>query len=797
MFKGTILVGRDSEIEVLQECLSSVVKGQGRMVFIAAEPGGGKTELVKEFLKSSSTGCFIAEVNCEPHKKEWGAFNEFLEVINKLPSSSYKGLSPILDKSINATKKSASALASLIPVVGTPIASGITIFDNFRKEFKEINFEVVKDSVKHIHNSIISPLISYTKNVKQPIIIFFDDLHLASNTSLQLIVSLGNELKEKPFGLLFIGTYRAREIAEDPSHLLPGILNSLRKIFTINPLQDNKSSFDKPSEEKFLHLIDLKPFEIQTINTVISKIFSNNCFPEDFANKIFDITNGNPMFVDTFLRCLHDQKIIIKNPACKYELLNKQLEDIPLNLNESIAKRLNKLDKEFRGILNYASVLGTCFELNMLGRMSSIDKFRLAEKLNDLEVNYNLVSPNEQIDFEKIILRYYSFTHILIRKYAYDTIAPSMRSVYHMQAAEIIKYFYGEDLEKYPEQFEEYKNHIRASKGLLNGITLKLTDSAELPDTLEIYTEWKQIVDDEIQKAVNFFTQNLTADAINSLKKAENILNEAGSKLDNYISLRFTLHLYKTLLYLKSSLFYFAYKESSILIIYALKLENSVELSKAYIVRHIVFKALKMLNEAEDLMQKAYGLDGNQEAGERNIFFFNYIGRFFDDVGYYKIAIDLYQRGLENAKKKGESSSIATYFNNIGVTYMNLQKSTESIECFKQAIDSYPNDKDQNTLLIFLRNLALSYTRANKNNKALEVRIRILDLYLDTGKKDLIAKGYEEVGIAHFKLNNFKESESNIIKALEFYEEIGDQEKIKQIKEIIKTISLKMNENNN
>ena len=779
MFKGKILVGRDNEIEKLRECLKDVFNGEGRMVFIAAEPGGGKTELVKEFLSRNTNGCFIAKVNCEPHKKEWGAYNEFEEVINKLPANFYKNLSPFVYKSLNATKNSASALANLVPIVGSPIASGITLFNNFRKEFKESPKEVNKNDIYQIHLSLISPLRSFVNDQKQAIIIFLDDLHLASNSSLQLIVSLGNELKTKSFRLLFIGTYRPQEVIEEPGHLLPGTIDTL------------KSFCDHQSDQvdKFLQEITLKSFEIPDINLVLSKLFPINSFPNDFANKIYDITHGNPMFVENFIKCLHDQKIILKTPKDNYELLDKQLTEIPLTLNESIAKRLSKLDKEFRGILNYASVLGTRFELNMLEKISSTDKIHLVEKLHELEVDFNLVSPNEQINLENFIFRYYSFTHILIRKYAYDMLAPELRSVYHQQAAEIIKYFYGDDLENNPEQNEEYKNHIRASKGLLNGLTLKLTDSADLPDTKETYNEWADMVDSEIQKADDFFSRNLTADAISSLKKAESILNEAGTKLEQYDHFRFSVHLYKTLLYRKSGLFYFAFKEAAVMIEFAQKTVDHVEQSKGFLAYYQALRAINRFQEADEYLKKVNQLYETQPPDNNNIFFFNTLGSFFNKIGYYNFAIELYQLGLSYAEKSEKDDPVATYYNNMGVSYANLNQSIKAIECYQKAIENCLKLKDQNSLLIYFRNLSSSYINSKKFSEALEVRKLILNEIIATGKKEAIARGYADIGYAYYQLKNFKDSENAYVEALKLFEEIEDKDAIKVIKECIEVLS--------
>lgn len=53
VFPEPVLVGRDKEIEELQQCLDNAFKGIGSTVFVSGGAGIGKTRLVNEFLNAS------------------------------------------------------------------------------------------------------------------------------------------------------------------------------------------------------------------------------------------------------------------------------------------------------------------------------------------------------------------------------------------------------------------------------------------------------------------------------------------------------------------------------------------------------------------------------------------------------------------------------------------------------------------------------------------------------------------------------------------------------------------------
>ena len=88
------LVGRERELETLQQHFDSAFQGKGTTVFVSGEAGSGKTRLVNEFLSALKQKRETAQL------KGWCLCNSgvpyfpFLEAFNAYSSSSIKDVSP-------------------------------------------------------------------------------------------------------------------------------------------------------------------------------------------------------------------------------------------------------------------------------------------------------------------------------------------------------------------------------------------------------------------------------------------------------------------------------------------------------------------------------------------------------------------------------------------------------------------------------------------------------------------------------------------------------------------------------
>ena len=207
-----------------------------------------------------------------------------------------------------------------------------------------------------------------------------------------------------------------------------------------------------------------------------------------------EITEGNPLFVTGILEFLKQGGDIIESENGGYELKSEVLEKLPRSIEAVIAKRLDFLDKGLRKILDYASVNGENFALQVIEPLLKMDEIDLARYLGELCKTYDLIMPDaDRVDsIKNLSLDFYCFKHTLVHKYVYEDLDETEKKILHRKVAQVLKNLYGENLTRLKEVKALYDRHIKIGKGLIDGITLQLTkgtvnmeDGTEVQSLLE------------------------------------------------------------------------------------------------------------------------------------------------------------------------------------------------------------------------------------------------------------------------------------------------------------------------
>jgi predicted ATPase len=179
-----VLVGRVKELEELQRCLDSAIKGRGATVFISGEAGAGKTRLVSEFLKKVKksdvtvlAGWCLSNA-AVPYFPFFEAFNAY-----------FTG---------ELTEKAEFA---------TDIAGWLKGPSQAEKP-QGISPQVWKDQT---FAAVAKTLASIS--AKKPVILFIDDVHWADSASLSLVHYLARTINSER--VLLLVSFRSEQLASD------------------------------------------------------------------------------------------------------------------------------------------------------------------------------------------------------------------------------------------------------------------------------------------------------------------------------------------------------------------------------------------------------------------------------------------------------------------------------------------------------------------------------------------------------------------------------------------------------
>lgn len=228
----------------------------------------------------------------------------------------------------------------------------------------------------------------------QPLVIFFDDLHWADVSTIDLLSFLAG--KFDVLRVLIVTTYR-------PSDML------LAK----HPFLQIKPDLQARGCCRELSLEFLTEAEIADYLTLE---FPRHAFPADFARLIHAKTEGSPLFMADLVRYLRDRGVIAQSSGSWK--LEQALPDIERELPESvrgmIERKIAQLSEDDRKLLTAASVQGYEFDSAVVARALNLDADAVEERLEKLERIFAFVKLVDEAEFpNRSLTLKYRFVHVL------------------------------------------------------------------------------------------------------------------------------------------------------------------------------------------------------------------------------------------------------------------------------------------------------------------------------------------------------------------------------------------------
>ncbi|MFX0065795.1 MAG: BREX system ATP-binding domain-containing protein [Candidatus Hermodarchaeota archaeon] len=252
-----------------------------------------------------------------------------------------------------------------------------------------------------------------------PTLLCIEDLQWIDPSSLALIHYIARNTKE--YGLLILGTYRPEDVAKIDGNGHPLIKTML--------LMD---------QEHIIKRIELQRLLEKNMAEFITAMLGETDFSDKLSNRIFRETEGNPLFLIQLVKLLVEEEIIIKDNGTWKLVKDLEETNIPSKIYNVILRRLNRVEKENRKILDYASVIGEIFTTKVLADSVDIENIQLVRQLEYVEQAHKLIHPFEG---------HYKFDHAKIKEVLYSEIPEELRMEYHSIIANSIETLNKEKLE--------------------------------------------------------------------------------------------------------------------------------------------------------------------------------------------------------------------------------------------------------------------------------------------------------------------------------------------------------------
>jgi DNA-binding SARP family transcriptional activator/tetratricopeptide (TPR) repeat protein len=381
----SIFVARRRELGVLHAAWFEAREGTRRLVFVAGEPGIGKTRLAKQFAHTAHQDGTMLYAACQ--EEAFVAYQPFIEALR----------SAGLDWSRVARMPGASELARVIPELpGEPgPASGDAELQRY------LLFEAMSSLLDAIAE-------------QAPLALVIDDLHWADLATLHLLRHVARAPREA--ALLIVGTYRDAEVR--PSHPLAELLADLRR-------------------DRVVERVALEGLPERDVGALIAA-HAGHAAPPSLVGTVHEHTDGNPFFIEEVMRHLIETGVLYERGGRWTSALTPDEIGVPEGIHEVLMRRLGRLPDSCRSVLAAAAVLGREFSFDVLRTTLGAEEDELIVALEEA-LDAQLI-----VDLDHGEVPAYGFTHALVRQTLYTGTSGPRRRRLHAQAAVAIEQALGE-----------------------------------------------------------------------------------------------------------------------------------------------------------------------------------------------------------------------------------------------------------------------------------------------------------------------------------------------------------------
>ena len=446
----TPLVGREQEMASLAGSWQTGRDGACSLVLISGEAGVGKTRLVQEFIDPLRwQGVRILQGRCY----------EFEGVLVYQPmAEALKSLPPALAVAV-ADEMSGWVVAQVARLVPDLFAESADLPGVTAGEQTQL-FEGVSRFLAGLA-------------AREPILLVFEDLHWATDSTLQLLHYLARNLTGRP--LLIVGTLRPEAIS--PAHALATLGRRLER-------------------DGLARRMQLHPLSATAVEALVSELAGDAESVKPLARRLFRETEGNPFYLIETIKMLFEQDAIrLEEGVWQADFPALSQADLPLpsGVAETIHARIERLDEDTREAVRLAAVVGKEFEFDLLHEAWGQGEEATLAALDDLLRQRLIGEGVDEADSD------YAFTHHKIQEVVYAGLPRRQRQYLHVQVGMALEQLVGNEVGT---RAGELAFHFEQAWQLGGGLTDKAISYLQ-------QAGWQAVHQSANQEAISYYHRGL------------------------------------------------------------------------------------------------------------------------------------------------------------------------------------------------------------------------------------------------------------------------------------------------
>jgi class 3 adenylate cyclase/tetratricopeptide (TPR) repeat protein len=391
-------VGRERERADLRRAVGDARVGRGSFVLVSGEAGVGKSRLVHEIdAEADARGLRVLAGHSvkDEGQAPYLPFTEMLEQGMVTPRSPAI-LRDALGDAAPEIARIAPALRLVVPDIPAPL-------------------ELPPEQARRYLWLSVREFIGRAAQ-ERPLLLVFEDLHWADQSTLLLLEYLAPQLPGMP--VMIVGTFRDDEV--EPTSPLARILNQLVR-------------------ERLVTRVTLRPLTREDVGALLAGLAGQRP-PAAVVRGIHAQSEGNPFFAEELYFHLAESGALLDDQGRFRGDLRVEDLDIPSSVRMVVGERLARLSEATQRALVAAAVRGRVFELDLVERVAGEPGGDLLDAFDEAE-RARLIAPSKSEPSS------YTFGHELIRQTLLADASTVRRRRLHAAIAAALEAIHADDLE--------------------------------------------------------------------------------------------------------------------------------------------------------------------------------------------------------------------------------------------------------------------------------------------------------------------------------------------------------------